>query len=271
MLHCVLAVLSSISAPHLAPATEITVYAAASLRESMTEIGALRERDAPGTKIVFNFGSSGDLAKQIVAANKADLFFSADEKEMDRVGAEGLIAEGTRRVLLSNQLVVIEPFDRDHPDKSRFQKPFEMAQLSGPNVKRLSLANTEGVPAGRYAKAWLEKVDAWDAVKDRVLPAVDVRAALAAVESGGAQAGIVYRTDAAISKGIRIVHGVPLEEGPKVTYVVALMKDRPQAQEARAFADFLGSERSLDVFEKRGFLVPPEVKAAAKTKGVGGK
>jgi len=243
------------------------VYAAASLRESLTEIGTRRERDLPGTKIVFNFGSSGDLAKQILAANKADVFFSADEKEMDRVAGEGLLLDGTRRVLLSNQLVVIEPFDRDKPEAPGFTKPFEIAQLSRPSVKRISLANTESVPAGRYAKAWLEKVGAWDSVKERVLPGVDVRAALAAVESGGAQAGIVYRTDAAISNKVRIVHGVPLDEGPKVTYVVAVLKDRPQAQEARGFAEFLASDAAVEVFHKRGFLVP----AVAKAQGERGK
>src|SRR6266850_2712449 len=195
--------------PKKAPPVEITVYAAASLRESLQAIAADYDK-ANGTKIVFNFGSSGDLARQILAANKADLFFSADEKEMDRVAADGRIEESSRRVLLSNQLVVIEPIDPDHPAASIFQKPFAVDALALPVVRRLSLADTGAVPAGRYAKAWLEKKGLWARVKDRVLPGVDVRAALAAVESGGAEAGIVYRTDAAVSKKVRVIYAVPI-------------------------------------------------------------
>src|SRR6185295_13267946 len=127
--------------------------------------------------LVFNFGSSGDLSKQIVAAGMADVFLSADDKEMDKVAEAKLVAEGTRRALLSNQLVVIEPADAP----SIFASPFTPAQLADPKVERLSLGNVESVPAGRYAKAWLEKVGAWSAVSARVLPGVDARAALAAV------------------------------------------------------------------------------------------
>src|SRR5437773_2358437 len=101
-------VASSLPAAQKDAPAEITVYAAASLRESLTEIAADYEKST-GTRIVFNFGSSGDLSKQIIAANKADLFFSADEKEMDKVAAEKLLDESTRKSLLSNQLVVIEP------------------------------------------------------------------------------------------------------------------------------------------------------------------
>jgi molybdate transport system substrate-binding protein len=233
---------------------EITVYAAASLREALTEIASEYD-EKNGTKIVFNFGSSGDLSRQIIAANKADLFFSADEKEMDRVAAEKLLDESTRKVLLSNQLVVIEPLDAKKPDASIFTKPFAPEQLAGALVKRLSLANTDSVPAGRYAKAWLEKKELWTKVEDRVLPGVDVRAALAAVESGAAQAGIVYRTDAAISKKVRIVHAVPITEGPRISYPLAVIKDRPRSADAKRFANYLASDPARTVFERDGFVI----------------
>jgi len=238
-----------------APPVEVHVYAAASLRDSLQAIAAEYEKDGKA-KIVFNFGSSGDLARQIVAAGKADLFLSADEKEMDKVATEGRLEEGSRRNFLSNQLVVIEPIDPARPDASIFKKPFEIEMLARPEVKWLALAEPASVPAGRYARAWLEKKGAWDAVKARVLPAIDVRAALAAVEAGGAQAGIVYRTDAAISKKVRVVHEVPLAEGPRIVYVLGVLKDRPSAAEARRLAQHLESDASRKVFGRFGFIVP---------------
>jgi molybdate transport system substrate-binding protein len=239
-----------------APATptrvELTVYAAASTRDALQAIEATYERDHP-VDLVFNFGSSGDLSKQIVAAAKADVFLSADEGEMDKVEEAKLVAAGTRRPLLSNQLVVVEPADAP----SIFTAPFEPAQLAGAGVQRLSLANVETVPAGRYAKAWLEKAGAWKDVSERVLPGVDVRAALAAVESAGAQAGIVYRTDAASSKKVRVVFTVPADQGPKISYPVAAIAGRPADKEARAFVEFLASSSGRTAFEKFGFAFLP--------------
>ena len=212
---------------------EITVYAAASLREAMGDIAAEYEKKA-GVKIVFNFGSSGDLSKQIIAANKADLFFSADEKEMDKVAAEKLLDDSTRKTLLSNQLVVVEPADPKDPEKSIFKNPFAPEQLSGASVQRLSLANTDTVPAGRYAKAWLEKKDVWAKVQERVLPGTDVRAALAAVESGNVDSGFVYKTDANISSKVRIAFTVAVEQGPPIRYPVALIKEEKKRTRQRS-------------------------------------
>jgi molybdate transport system substrate-binding protein len=232
------------------------VYAAASLRDALTAIGTEYEK-SHAAKLVFNFGSSGDLSRQIIAANKADIFFSADEKEMDRVAAANQIETGTRSSPLSNQLVVIESIDPKQPDASIFKTPFSVEQLNGPGVKRLSLANVDTVPAGRYAKEWLEKRNVWSPLAERVLPGVDVRAALAAVESGAAQAGIVYRTDAAQSKRVRLAYIVPPEEGPKVSYALAVLKARTHAAEVKAFAEHLTSHASLEVFQRYGFVLPP--------------
>ena len=231
---------------------ELTVYAATSTREVLGALEAAYERDH-AVDLVFNLGSSGDLANQIVAAAKADVFLSADEKEMDKVAAAKLVAEGTRRALLSNQLVVIEPTDAP----SIFESPFAPEQLARPEVEHLSLAHVEAVPAGRYAKAWLEKVGVWSSVAERVLPGVDVRAALAAVESGAAQAGIVYRTDVARSKKTRVVFPVPLDQGPKISYPVAAIAGRPAEAAAKEFLTFLGSPEARKVFEEAGFIVLP--------------
>jgi molybdate transport system substrate-binding protein len=250
MLGSLLSLVTTFAAP--AP-TEVTVYAAASLRDSLQAIAQDYEKDGKA-KLVFNFGSSGDLSKQIVAAHKADVFLSADEKEMDKVAGEKLLEEGSRKSLLSNQLVVIEWIDPDHKDATLFKKPFTVSQLGQERVKRIAIANPDTVPAGRYAKAWLGAN--WLVIQDRLLPGTDVRATLASVESGAAQVGLVYKTDAAISKKVRIVHEVPLSEGPKIAYVLGVMKDRPNAAEAKRFAAYLESDAARKVFERFGFVVP---------------
>lgn len=250
MIGFLLSLVTAFGAP---PPTEVSVYAAASLRDSLQAIAQDYEKDGKA-KLVFNFGSSGDLSKQIVAAGKADVFLSADEKEMDKIAAEKLLEEGTRRNLVSNQLVVIEWIDPDHKDATLFKKPFAVSQLGQAAVKRIAIANPETVPAGRYAKAWLGIN--WQLVQDRLLPGVDVRATLASVESGVAQAGLVYKTDAALSKKVRVVHEVPLAEGPKIVYVLGILKGRPNGAEAKRFATYLESEAGRKVFERFGFVVP---------------
>ncbi|HVQ26234.1 MAG TPA: molybdate ABC transporter substrate-binding protein, partial [Planctomycetota bacterium] len=227
---------------------ELVVYAAASLRDVLQELAPAAEAGSDA-RLVFNFGSSGDLARQILAADAADLFFSADEREMERVASAGRIEPATRRALLANELVVIEPAD-ERP--SLFRTPFEPAQLA--DLPQVSLADPESVPAGRYARAWLEARGAWAAVAPKVVPAVDVRAALAAVESGALRAGIVYRTDAARSTRVRVVFAVPSTEGPEIRYPLAVLKGRPEAGRARELALYLASEEALAVFARHGFV-----------------
>jgi molybdate transport system substrate-binding protein len=234
------------------PRVELRVYAATSTRDALQALEPTYEREHP-VDLVFNFGSSSDLSNQIVAAAKADVFLSADEQEMDEVEQAELVASGTRRSLLSNQLVVIESAD----GASVLSRPFEPRQLASESVKLLSLGDPATVPAGRYAKAWLEQRGVWSQVSGRVLPGVDVRAALTAVESGAAQAGIVYRTDTARSEKARSVHAVPLEEGPEISYPVAVVAGRPHEAAARAFVAFLASPRGRASFEEQGFTCLP--------------
>ncbi len=235
------------------PRVELSVYAAISTRDALLEL----EKDyeaGTGVDLVLNFGSSGDLAQQIVAAAKADVFLSADEIEMEKVETAKLVAAGSRRVLLGNQLVVVEPVDAP----SIFTTPFAASQLADPRIKWLSLANVDAVPAGRYAKAWLMRANVWKDVEARILPGVDVRAALAAVESSGAQAGIVYKTDAARSKKARVVFTVPSAEGPRIGYPIAVIAGRPNERAARALVEFLASAKARGAFEKLGFtFLPP--------------
>jgi molybdate transport system substrate-binding protein len=225
---------------------ELTVYAASSLRDVLQELAPAVER-ATGTRLVFNLGASNDLARQIVAANKADLFFSADEGWMDRVAAAGLVDAGSRRSPLANRLVVVVPA----------ASPLQISaprDLASPAIRRLALGNPEAVPAGKYAKAWLEAQGQWTAVAERVIPTLDVRAALAAVESGAVEAGVVYRTDAAASQRVRVAYVLADGEGPRISYALAALQPRPHLEAARAVADWLSGPEAAAVFERFGFI-----------------
>ncbi len=228
-------------------AVELQVYAAASLRDVLQELASEVERST-GARLNLNLAASNDLARQIVAANKADVFFSADEAWMDRVAEAGLVDAESRRSPLSNRLVVVVPAD------SRLEIA-SATELASSAVRRLSLANPEAVPAGKYAKAWLEARGVWSAVAARVVPGLDVRAALGAVESGAVEAGIVYRTDAALSGRVRVAYVVPEGELPRVSYAIAALRDRPHLEAARAVVAWICGPDAAPFFERAGFLV----------------
>lgn len=227
--------------------TEIQVYAAASLRNVLEEMAPAVER-ATGTRLIFNLGASNDLARQIVAANKADVFFSADEGWMDRVAEAGLIDLASRRSPLSNRLVVVVPQESALAIASA-------ADLAAPAIRRVALANPESVPAGRYAKFWLESQNIWPAISERVIPAQDVRGALAAVEAGAVDAGIVYRTDAAVARRARVAFVVPEKEGPRISYAIAALGQRPHLTASRAVVAWLASDSAAPYFERAGFVI----------------
>lgn len=168
--------------PHFAYSTEITVFAAASLTDGLKQTAAAYEKKS-GNKIIFNFGASSTLARQIEAGAPADIFFSADEAQMDTLARRGLIDPTTRRDRLGNSLVVVVPRDSVLQIRSA-------DDLTNVVVKRIALADPQAVPAGVYAKAWLGKLHLWPAVEPKVIPTENVRAALAAVASGNVDAGV---------------------------------------------------------------------------------
>jgi molybdate transport system substrate-binding protein len=243
----VLALLLAFSLQFRAAGEELLGFAAASLSESLTEI-AIHYEKRTGDGVKFSFGASSLLARQIEEGAPADFFFSADEAKMDSLEKKGLIQKDTRKSHLSNSLVIVVAADSSLELRG-------VADLAGPKVKRLALAEPSTVPAGIYARQYLEKRKAWASVESKVVPTENVRAALAAVESGNVEAGIVYKTDAAISKRVKISYEVPANEGPKISYPIAAIQDSRHAAATRRFLKFLQTEEASAVFRKHGFIV----------------
>ncbi len=220
-------------------AAEVRVFAAASLADALREIAANYKED----KIIFNFAGSSTLARQIEEGAPADLFISADEETMDALQKKNLIAVDTRTSLLSNTLVIVVA-------GAGVSMPHDLAR-----VHTLALAEPSTVPAGIYAKKYLQKIGIWDRVAARVIPTENVRGALAAVEAGNADAAIVYKTDALASRKVRIAYEVPRDEGPVISYAFAATAEAENGPAARRFLEYLASEAALDGFRRHGFLV----------------
>ena len=234
--------------PEAARADELLVFAAASLTEVLRDLGASYEKTHPD-RIAFNFGASSDLARQITAGAPADAFFSADVARMEELEQAGLVDRRERRNVLSNVLVIVVPRDA----KTTIAEPSDLKKL-----RTIALANPEAVPAGVYAKQYLGSIGLWEPLKDKVVPTLDVRAALAVVGAEQAEAGIVYATDAAISKKVRVAFRVSREQGPPIVYPVAPL-ERSGKPAARAFVGFLASRDAAATYERYGFTVlPPE-------------
>jgi molybdate transport system substrate-binding protein len=229
----------------LTNAAEVMVFGAASLSESLREIGALYEKES-GDRILFNLGASSLLARQIQEGAGADIFFSADDAKMDALAAKDLIEPGTRKDRLGNALVIVVFRESElRPGSAR-----DLAR-----VRRIAIGEPSSVPAGIYAREYLVKRGLWGELERKVVPTENVRAALAAVESGNVDAGIVYRTDAAISRKVRVAFEVPIEEGPGINYPVAMLRGSKRKEAARRFLEFVNGKVAAEVFRKRGFIV----------------
>lgn len=229
-----------------AHAADINVFAAASLTDALKQIAADYEKTS-GDKVVFNFAASGTLALQIENGAPADIFFSADESKMDRLAAKGLVIPESRHDLLGNSLVIVAT-----PDSTAIHSP---GDLTNSTVSKIAIGDVKIVPAGTYAKTYLEKLGLWQTLQPKLIPCENVRAVLAAVESGNVDAGIVYKTDSLISKKVKIVFDVPVSEGPKISYPVALVKASSQQETAGKFLNYLESEAAAAKFKDGGFSV----------------
>jgi molybdate transport system substrate-binding protein len=223
----------------------VLVFAAASLTDALGEI-ARSWKGPEGARVVFNFGGSGLLARQIREGAPADLFLSADEIQMDGLEKDGLVVPGSRKSVLSNTLVAVIPAE------SRMKISFE-GDLARPDLTRIAVAEPRSVPVGVYSKKFLESVGIWKVLEAKIVPTENVRATLAAVESGNVDAGFVYKTDALISRRVRIAFEVPASRGPAISYPFALVKGAPNERAARAFLTHIASQEARAVFAKYGF------------------
>lgn len=246
----VLLFLCMLLVPLSARAQELTVFAAASLTDAMKDVATLWVK-AGHPALRLSFGASSTLARQIEQGAPANLFASADEKWMDYLAEKKQIVPETRKDLLGNDLVLVVPADK--PQHVTIGPGFNLVGMLGPNG-RVATGDPAHVPVGLYAEQALKKLGIWDAVSPHLARADDVRAALLLVEREEAPAGIVYATDAAVSKAVMIAGTFPASSHDPVTYPFAVVKsgDTP---EARALMTFLSGPESRAAFTQRGFKV----------------
>lgn len=226
------------------------VLAAASLQESLGEVADAWAAKGHARPVV-SFAASSALARQIIAGAPADLFLSADEPWMDRVGAAGRLRAGSRAALLGNRLVLIAP--AASKVRLKVAQGFPLARVLGGG--RLALADPDAVPAGKYAKAALTSLGVWSALAGRLAPAENVRAAMALVERGAAPLGIVYETDAKASRAVRVVGVFPTSSHAPIRYPIAVLK-ASRHRDAAAFRSFLLSRQARAIFARHGFSAP---------------
>ena len=225
---------------------ELHVSAAASLTNVMNELAELYGKDNPNVKIVFNFGSSGALQQAIENGGDTDLFYSAAQKQMNALDEKGELAEGTRKDLLRNEVVLIVPADSDKDIKS-------YDDVASDKVEKIALGEPKGVPVGQYSEEIFTAMGILDAVKAKAVYGSDVRQVLAWTESGEVDCGVVYATDAAISDKVKVICAAPEGTHKPVIYPAAVIKSSKNLDAAKKFLDFTSSDAAKKVFEKYGF------------------
>jgi molybdate transport system substrate-binding protein len=232
------------------PSPTLTVFAAASLSEAVAELAARFERDERRS-IRLSFAASSTLARQIENGASADVFLSADEEWMAYLDERRLVAPGTWIRPIGNRLVMVAPVDRARPVE--LQVGLDLAAILGDG--RLAIGDPAHVPAGRYARQALEYLGAWAVAEPRLARAESVRAALALVERGETPLGIVYATDARISKAVRVVAEFPAASHEPIRYSFALIAGH-ESNDARELLAWLTSPAGLAIFRAHGFETP---------------
>jgi len=231
-------------APLRAQRQEVLVSAAASLADVMGNLARVYEMRT-GTRVVVNTGASNTLARQIAAGATVDLFISADEAQMDAVRSE--MVANTRVDLLSNQLAVVVPSDRPRALRSA-------RELTDPAFHRIAIGDPAAVPAGVYARAYLEKIGVWSTVSGKIVPSASVRVALAAVENGAADAAIVYRTDVSSARRISLALAIPVADGPRIVYPAAVIRAGWNRNGATRLLAWLRDTEAAGIFKSAGFV-----------------
>ncbi|MCM3178835.1 molybdate ABC transporter substrate-binding protein [Cytobacillus horneckiae] len=224
---------------------ELTISAAASLKDALEDIQASYEDENPEVKLSFNFAGSGSLQQQISQGAPVDLFFSAAEDKYDLLVEEGNIAEEDGSDLLGNELVLVVPEDDSTVEN--------FADLVKDEVEKISIGTPETVPAGAYGQEALENMKIWHQIESKMVFAKDVRQVLSYVETGNVRAGIVYKTDALVSDKVKIVATAEPDTHAPIIYPVGVIKDSKNYQEAHKFYKYLRSDKAIKVFENYGF------------------
>jgi molybdate transport system substrate-binding protein len=248
MRHTIAAVLAAavfFAAP--VAAGQVTVFAAASLKEALDEQAQRFEADT-GNRVVISYAASNALARQIEAGAPADLFVSADLDWMDYLEQRGLLVKGSRVDLLRNTLVLIAP--AKSATKLKIARNFPLAAALG--SEKLALANPDSVPAGKYAKQSLQSLGVWSEVEKQVVGAENVRVALALVARDEAPFGIVYRTDALSETGVRIVDTFPEATHAPIVYPAALTT-QGKSKAAAVLLEALRSPQARAIWSRHGF------------------
>jgi molybdate transport system substrate-binding protein len=226
----------------------LTVSAAASLQDLLKEIQKQYSKKQPNVELAFNFGSSGALQQQIEQGAPVDLFFSAAEDKFKTLADKGFIDKKEGKNVLGNELVLIVPKDGGKEVKG-------MESLKDPSIKQIALGTPEAVPAGKYAKQSLTKLNLWLDVEEKAVYAKDVRQVLTYVETNNVDAGIVYKTDAKVSDKVKIVETIPADSHDAIVYPLGIIKNTKHKEEAKGFYDYLQTKEALDIFKKYGFTV----------------
>ena len=238
----------SSQAPARAQGGDVVVFAAASLKNALDAINAQWQKET-GKSAKISYAASSALAKQMEQGAPAQMFISADLDWMDYVEKKNLIKPGSRSNLLGNRIVLIAPKDKAQPID--IKPGFDLAKILGDG--RLSMANVDSVPAGKYGKAALEKLGVWASVSNKLAQAENVRAALLLVSRGEAPAGIVYQTDAASDSSVKIIGTFPEDTHPPIIYPIALTANA--SPDAAAFLAYIRSDKAKPLFEAQGFMV----------------
>jgi molybdate transport system substrate-binding protein len=245
---------SFVFSPALQPATgeELTVSAAISLKNAFEDIGKQFEKSHPGIKLLFNFGASGDLVRQIEAGAPVDVFASAALKDMDDLDRQGLICPGPKTNFAGNTLVLIVP-NRSPILVKSFQ------DLRDSHIQRIAIGNPKTVPAGRYAQEVLTKLQIWDVLKNKLILAENVRQVLDYVARGEVDAGLVYSTDARIRVNeIKIVSIAPEGSQQPILYPIGIIGGTKKGTLAAEFVALVLSRNGKEILQRNGFLILPE-------------
>ncbi|MGV0104203.1 molybdate ABC transporter substrate-binding protein [Nostoc sp. DSM 114160] len=227
--------------------TNILVSAAASLKEALEEIKPLYQQSKSNININYNFGASGALQQQIEQGAPADIFISAGKKQVDALEQKGLLLPGSRTNLANNRLVLVVPQDVDGI--------YSFYNLTDSKIKKIAIGEPRSVPAGQYGEQVLKKLKLYDRLKSKFVFANNVRQVLAAVESGNAEAGLVYATDAKISNKVKVVVAADDKFHSPIVYPVAIIKSSKNPSAAKEFVQYLSGNEAKTVLKKYGFIV----------------